>query len=112
MNKEELVQKIISEMAKGKEAVDKEFIISWLKENYPSEEGLPEGYDKYGEMGRILDLAEKIGASEIEEEVKCCDSIYTLIYSLGLINSRKCKIDIFKLQKDVEIEELYKKYEA
>lgn len=108
MDKEELIQKVIFEA--DKKDIDRAFISDWLSEHYPSEEGIPEGFDKFAEMHQLLSLIEAAEIAHANDKVRCEDSIKGLIYSLSVIDGKKKKIDIFKVKKDFEIDDLFKKY--
>lgn len=115
MDKEAFVETIV-ERLRDQNEIDKEYILEYLVENYQSENYIPEGFDKIAEMGQILTLIEKIqvakrNATEHLEYVKAwLDSVKAVVYSIALINSRKCKIDIFKVKDEFEIDDLINKY--
>ena len=115
MDKEAFVETIVDHLWDQNE-IDKEYILEYLVENYQSENYIPEGFDKIAEMGQILTLIEKIQVAERDatdylEFVKArFDSIKAVVYSIALINSRKCKIDIFKVKDEFGIDDLINKY--
>ena len=115
MDKEAFVEAIVEHLRDQNE-IDKEYILEYLVKNYQSENYIPEGFDKIAEMGQILTLIEKIqvvkrNATEHLEYVKAWfDSVKAVVYSIALINSRKYKIDIFKLKDEFGIDDLINKY--
>ena len=115
MDKEAFIETIVEHLRDQNE-IDKEYILEYLVENYQSENYIPEGFDKIAEMGQILTLSEKIQIAERDatdylEYVKArFDSVKAVVYSIALINSRKCKIDIFKVKDEFGIDDLINKY--
>lgn len=115
MDKEAFIETIVDHMWDQNE-IDKEYILEYLVKNYQSENYIPEGFDKIAEMGQILTLSEKIQIAERDatdylEYVKArFDSVKAVVYSIALINSRKCKIDIFKVKDEFGIDDLINKY--
>lgn len=115
MDKEAFVETIVDHLWDQNE-IDKEYILEYLVENYRSENYISEGFDKIAEMGQILTLIEKIqvverDATDYLEYVKArFDSVKAVVYSIALINSRKYKIDIFKVKDEFGIDDLITKY--
>lgn len=94
--------------------INKDFIVQYLVESYPSEDYIPEGFNKIAEMGQILTLVEKIMAANSDkldaESTK--EYIKAIVYCTSIIEGRKHKIDIFKVKEDFGVDELLKKYEV
>ena len=115
MDKEAFIETIVEHLRDQNE-IDKEYILEYLVKNYHSENYIPEGFDNIAEMGQILTLSEKIQIAERDatdylEYVKArFDSVKAVVYSIALINSRKCKIDIFKVKDEFGIDDLINKY--
>ena len=95
--------------------IDKQAILTYLLEKYPSDNYIPEGFDKFEEMGKLLTLVEKIMSLDYQNdrlgEVTTKDYIKAVIYCTAIIEGRKNKIDIFKVKDDFEIDSLFTKYE-
>ena len=117
MHKEGLIQDIFNQMCNKKE-IDKSMILDFLTKNYKSDSSFPEGFDKIHEMGQMLSLVERIKEAEIKAGTEfpkrydaSKDIIKAVIYCTALIESRKHKIDIFKVKDDFGIDDLFAKYE-
>lgn len=111
MGKEEFIKSIEKYIIAASD-INKDYIVDYLVKNYPSEDYIPEGFDKIAEMGKILSLVEKIMASSdgaLSEET-VTEHVKVIVYSISIIEGRKHKIDIFKVKDDFGIDELIKKY--
>ena len=115
MNTEAFVETIV-EYLHDQNNIDMGYIMKYLTENYKSEDYIPEGFEMIKELGQILTLTEEIHVVEkdskdqVEHDEAFFDSVKTIIYSIALINSRKYKIDIFKVKDEFGIDDLINKY--
>lgn len=112
MSKEAFIESIEKYIIAASD-INKDFIVDYLVKNYPSEDYIPEGFDKIAEMGKILSLVEKIMASSVDtlSEENSTEYVKAVVYSTSIIEGRKHKIDIFKVKEDFDIEDLFTKYE-
>lgn len=110
MSREEFLQSLYERTAE-ENAVDKDYILEYLKENYKSDYGIPPGFDKFQELNDILTLAERIKAKKDTEDTMI-DSLKVLVYSMALLEGNKHKIDIFKVYDDFGINEIMIKYKG
>ena len=113
MSKEEFVKAVIAQIEEN-ETMDKDFIINYISENYHSEEELPEEFNKFEEMHKILNIADAIETIAVNNETEetLTDSVLVAMYGIALIEGRKRKIDILKVRDEFGIDDLITKYEA
>lgn len=97
--KNEVVEEVNSKSINGEQ------ICKHLAEIFPGE-GRPEGFDHIGEASMIMDIADVINSGSVHLD----DTASLLMYSTGLVNARKFKIDILALRKACDIDGLKKKY--
>lgn len=116
MKKEALIQDIFNQMCTDGE-INKGLILDYLLENYKSDSYIPAEFNKIYEMGQMLSLVERIKKEEIDAGTEfpkryetSKEAIKAIVYCVALMESKKHKIDIFKVYDDFDIDQLLKKY--
>lgn len=121
MTLEELTNVLVDKLRTG-DNIEKEDVSGWLEENYKGDAYTDDVFDKLDEINSILSFTENASnkmkelsdsdGSATEFDIVTKDLVHGLIYAVGLIEARKLKLNILKLQEDLKIEELYKQYSA
>ena len=116
MKKEALIQDVFNQMCTDGE-INKGLILDYLLENYKSDSYIPSEFNKIYEMGQMLSLVERIKKEEIDAGTEfpkryetSKEAIKAIVYCVALMESKKHKIDIFKVYDDFDIDQLLKKY--